>query len=324
MDIRELESVCAVDIYKNYSEAAFRIASSPAVISKHVSRVEDELGIRIFVRATKSRPIALTPEGAAIIGELHTIVNTYRRVTVRTAELAAAEESLTVGYAPFIGNFGEKDILAHFAFENADVTLHRQLASTKGLVSMLVTGVADAVFLPLMDGSDTFDSEYALLDDPDIVVDEIMVNMTLSLGLPDSHPLSGCVLITHERFPQLYGDTFLFSSAQKSDAGEKQRANISRLLGFSDVMRVRFVDYTEPTVALRLVESGAGVLPQACIVPRRIGRVNFIPVEGWATRTVLYLVYRRSTATRALRRLRACALAFAVAKGEPIPCQFGE
>lgn len=316
MDIRELESVCAVDIYKNYSEAAFRIASSPAVISKHVSRVEDALGIKIFVRATKSRPIVLTPEGAAIIGDLHTIVNTFRRVTVRTAELAESEESLTVGYSPFIGNFGEKDILARYSLENPGVTIHRKLASTKELVNMLVMGVADAVFLPLMDGADTSDSEYAPLADPDIVVDEIIVNMTLSLGLPDSHPLSSCDLITREMFPQLYGETFLFSSAQKSATGEKQRGNISRLLGFPDVMRVRFVDYTEPTVALRLVESGAGLLPQACIVPRRIGNVNFIPVEGWATRTVLYLVYRRSAATRALLRLRACARAFSVAKGE--------
>jgi len=45
MDIREIESICAVDIYHNYSNAAYHIASSPAVISKHVSKIEKELGI---------------------------------------------------------------------------------------------------------------------------------------------------------------------------------------------------------------------------------------------------------------------------------------
>ncbi len=70
MDINDLESVCAVDICHNYSEAAESIASSPAVISKHIAKVEKELGLRIFERASKSRPVELTPAGQELVRAL--------------------------------------------------------------------------------------------------------------------------------------------------------------------------------------------------------------------------------------------------------------
>lgn len=312
MNIHEIESVCAVDTYKNYSEAAFRIASSPAVISKHVARVEEELGIQLFERATKTKAVALTPEGEKIIGFLRAMLNLYHRAVDTARELTTgSDETLTVGYAPFIGGFREEEILTRFSMENPHVTLIRRVAGSQELINMLVSGTIDAAMLPLMEGSDTWDSAYANLASGDILIDQILAHNTLSLGLPADHPLAGHREITKEDFPLLAGETFLFSCAQMGAQGEKERRNLSRLLGIDGVMHVRFVDYTEPTLALKLVEKGAGILPQACIVPRQVGNVVFVPLEGGNTATFMYFVHRRSTAGKALRALRACALQFA-------------
>ena len=79
-----------MDICHNYSEAAESIASSPAVISKHIAKVEKELGLRIFERASKSRPVELTPAGQELITYFHSIVGLYKQMSTRSAARAAA------------------------------------------------------------------------------------------------------------------------------------------------------------------------------------------------------------------------------------------
>lgn len=197
MDINDLESVCAVDICHNYSEAAESIASSPAVISKHIAKIEKELGLRIFERASKSRPVELTPAGKELITYFHSIVGLYKQMSTR------------------------------------------------------------------------------------------------------------------DMFPLLHDETFFFSCAQQdTPLSDRQRNQICQLLGFKNDMKVRFVDFNEPTIALKLVESGAGLLPQACAVPRRIGTVNFVPVENDTIRTGLYYIQRRNISCPALRKLRKCVHEF--------------
>lgn len=310
MDIHELESVCAVDTYRNYSEAAYCISSSPAVISKHVAKVERELGVQLFIRASKSRPVEPTPAGKELLGYFHSIINMYHRACGRAAELNTDKlSSLIVGYCPHIGSFHESDILAQFSINNPNITLRRRVLSIAELINALVSGVLDAIFLPLMQGSDTHDSEYAALADSDFTMFEILSNQILKIGLPDSHPLSQCELITQNKFHLLHDETFLFSCVCTSNS-TAQREYLRNLLAFQKPMRIRFVDFSEPTVTLKLVESGAGVLPQACIVPRRLGNVNFIPVEGHHISTSLYFVYRKSCDSMGLKLLRQTVHAF--------------
>ena len=110
MDIREIEAICAVTHYKNYSEAAYRISSSPSVISKQIARAEEELGLRIFERATKSAPVRLTKEGAELIGYLQEIMENYRLLRDKVAAFkVAGSRSVTVGLHRFLGHFHGPD-----------------------------------------------------------------------------------------------------------------------------------------------------------------------------------------------------------------------
>ena len=139
LDINDLESVCAVDICHNYSEAAESIASSPAVISKHIAKVEKELGLRIFERASKSRPVELTPAGQELITYFHSIVGLYKQMSTRSAELRReGGGSLVVGYCPFIGNFHEAEMLTQFSLENPEISVRRRALNAPELVRMMV------------------------------------------------------------------------------------------------------------------------------------------------------------------------------------------
>ena len=118
LDIRELESVCAVDTYGNYSEAAYRIASSASIISKHVSKVEQQLGFKIFERASKSTGCKLTEQGQQIINYLHLIVDLWGNTLKKASEIVMSEQdTLTVGYMPFIGTYRENEIFYAFPWK---------------------------------------------------------------------------------------------------------------------------------------------------------------------------------------------------------------
>ena len=53
MNMKEIEVLSELVNYKSFSDAAFSLAYSPSVISKYVSNIEEELGVKIFVGVIK-------------------------------------------------------------------------------------------------------------------------------------------------------------------------------------------------------------------------------------------------------------------------------
>ena len=223
-----------MDICHNYSEAAESIASSPAVISKHIAKVEKELGLRIFERASKSRPVELTPAGQELITYFHSIVGLYKQMSTRSAELRReGGGSLVVGYCPFIGNFHEAEMLTQFSLENPEISVRRRALNAPELVRALLSGTVNAIFLPIMYGLGVDYSKYGELPASDFIVEELFQLNTLTLGIPDGHPLAQCERITQDMFPLLHDETFFFSCAQQdTPLSDRQRNQIYQLLGF--------------------------------------------------------------------------------------------
>ncbi|MEO8305274.1 MAG: HTH-type transcriptional regulator CysB [Betaproteobacteria bacterium] len=68
MNLQQLRYLCAiVDNNLNVSEAAETLFTSQPGVSKQVRQLEDELGVRVFVRAGK-RLASITPAGEAVVG----------------------------------------------------------------------------------------------------------------------------------------------------------------------------------------------------------------------------------------------------------------
>ena len=312
MDIREIESVCAVDTYQNYSNAAYQIASSPAVISKHVAKVEKELGISIFERASKSRPVELTEEGKQIIDYLHAIVRMYHCAQKAAENLRSQNnETLTVGYMPRVSGFQENEILARFTLENPNIILYRKTDAADGLIHMLLNGVVDAIFQPILEEADGRLDLSLVFSDPDIEICEVLHNDILTIGVPDGHPLAQVEAVTPEMYPILHNDTFLLANDQKNMRHDLTDGYLYTFFEFTGNMKIRYIDVTEPTLSLELVKRGAGILVQSGFTQRHMGGVNFVPVAGWHRRATLYCVYRKSSKSPALKKLVECVQKFA-------------
>ena len=299
MDIRKIESVCSVAAYRSYSEAAYRTASSPSVISKHIAAVEEELGIRIFKRATKSAPVELTEAGEKVIAYLHEALRQYELARSAAAAIRSEQkEQLTVGYVQQIGSFRENSILADYTLENPDVIVLRRTFSFEELANQIINDTVDAVFLPVLDGTDGPGSDFDRLKNGNYVLAEIMRINHVTIGVPSGHPLAGCSVIPEDALPSLQKATYLFPAADTL-----LPRVISRSLGMETSVKVRYADFSEKILPCALVDSGAGLLPQVCIIPRTLGGIHFIPLEPPLCPITLYLVFKKSSAGPALRRL---------------------
>ena len=305
MDLWDVEVICAVNAYKKYSDAAFHLSTTDSSISKRVRFVEDELGVRLFERATKTSPVNLTPYGEQLMDDFKAIRNSYQRIRSRIQIMqASTSKSLIVGYVRHIGGFFEQDAISSFIVDHPDVSISYLTSGTMELIRMLVSNEISAAFIAVMDGFDEAGSPFSLLADGDFVVDEYFSYNHLTIGVSENHPFAKCDMIRREQYPQLCKETFLYPITQKGDAYNYYRKNINNILKPQEEIRIRYVDQSVPAIPLALVEAGSGVLPQACVVPRQIGGVRFVPLQDSGAGLTNYFVFRRSTATPALYALR--------------------
>lgn len=94
-----------------FSKAAARLDLSPAMVTKHVSSLEERLGVRLLNRTT--RQVSLTEAGAAYYDQCARIVADLDEAESTVAELSRAPRGTLRITAPV--DFGEEELAPHVA-----------------------------------------------------------------------------------------------------------------------------------------------------------------------------------------------------------------
>ena len=124
MNMREIEVICEIGNYKNFTDAAFSLDYSPSAITKYVSGVEDELGLKLYNRCKKSGELALTAEGKVLINAMRRISSDYQYLMELAKQLKnTSESSIRIGSQPRLSNLQEQDIIASFLFKNPNAKI---------------------------------------------------------------------------------------------------------------------------------------------------------------------------------------------------------
>lgn len=157
-----------------FSVAAERCHVSTSAFSQIISRLEEEVGVRLFDRST--RQVALTPEGEVfatgarrITSEIDATLNELRsRIAGRSGQISiAATPSPCVSWLP--------DLMRRFRISYPDITLKLRDATSDRCLAMLMEGDVDFCVAAQagqereLDSIPLFDEPYALLclkDDP--------------------------------------------------------------------------------------------------------------------------------------------------------------
>ncbi|MCD8109236.1 MAG: LysR family transcriptional regulator [Clostridiales bacterium] len=192
-EFRVLADVC------NYQEAAERLYISLSALSKHISKLEQELGVSLFNRTT--RKVSLSEYGSLFYRYAVQITDSYNECSRALAELQ--EDSilrLRIAFQPLLTEYSISETLAGFKHVYPDIQL--SIMENVNPRDLLRTHQCDAAFHT--EYGARRDMEHSLF----LTADELVA------VLPADHPLAETEFISME---QLREEKFIVKQEAYSD-----------------------------------------------------------------------------------------------------------
>ncbi|SHM80491.1 DNA-binding transcriptional regulator, LysR family [Caldanaerovirga acetigignens] len=148
MEIHQLEYVVAVETYRNFTRAAEAKNISQSSLSQQIKKLEEELGINLFVRTTRS--VELTPAGAEFIVHAKRILSEINKARQSVQKFSSFERgTLSIGIMPAISYYNLIPILTNFQKKFPGVKLNLLEKECEELNWLLHSGKIDAAILSL-------------------------------------------------------------------------------------------------------------------------------------------------------------------------------
>ncbi|ADI08205.1 LysR family transcriptional regulator [Streptomyces bingchenggensis BCW-1] len=148
MELQQMRYVIAVAETNSFTRAAERCLVVQSALSHQISRLEKELGARLFERT--SRRVRLTPAGAAFLPAARQCLDAAERAA---AEVAAAvgevRGRLAVGLIPTVTAVDIPGALRDFRQRYPQVRIGLRVGASEDLVEQVKQGALDVAFLGL-------------------------------------------------------------------------------------------------------------------------------------------------------------------------------
>jgi DNA-binding transcriptional LysR family regulator len=145
IDLRQLRYFVAVAEELNFQRAASRVFISQPALSQQIARLEDELGVQLFVRTTRS--VQLTKGGEHLLAGARELLAQSERLFEGVRQAAQAfERRLLIAYPEYLNPPFIPAALREFALQHPDVRVERINATSTDAVPMLRAGKLDVHF----------------------------------------------------------------------------------------------------------------------------------------------------------------------------------
>lgn len=142
MTLVQLEYIAALDMLKHFAKAAAHCHITQPSLSMQVQKLEDELGVQIFVRTT---PVTTTEIGQIIVAQARKILaeaETLHQLVQQEKNVVGG--SLKMGVIPTLAPYLLPHFLQAFINKYPQVRLSIHELPTETIVKQLKTGVLDA------------------------------------------------------------------------------------------------------------------------------------------------------------------------------------
>ncbi len=102
MDFHHLREYATIAESGSFSKAARRLHLAQPPLSRHIRQLEDELGIKLFVRTASG--VQITPEGSLLLGQARVVLDdTSAFLDLATRARAGLASTLRIAMAPGLG-----------------------------------------------------------------------------------------------------------------------------------------------------------------------------------------------------------------------------
>nr|WP_130790288.1 LysR family transcriptional regulator [Lachnoclostridium pacaense] len=193
MDIDYIHEFVVLAGTGNYMEAADRLFLTQSSLTRHIQKLEADLGVTLFDRTT--RRIELNQYGRLFLPYAEQIALLQKDYTTAFCnELNRERGTIRIGAIPVMAQYHITDILARFQQENRNYMLDIQEADSLQLIQMLREERIDFAVIRESDDASSSFRKIPITQD------------TLAALMPKNHPLAGS---GHIELKQLYRDSFL-------------------------------------------------------------------------------------------------------------------
>jgi LysR family transcriptional regulator, benzoate and cis,cis-muconate-responsive activator of ben and cat genes len=257
MELRQLRYFLAVCRNLNFTRAAEEMNIAQPPLSRQISNLEDELGVRLLDR--DARPIRLTSSGEFFQGRAQEIISRVERLKSETIAYGrGGRQTFRIGFETSVLYGHLPAVIKRMRALNPHLDIDLRALSTPEQISGIKGGTIDIGV-----GRET------VVDDH--VEQKLVRKEPLLVALYLSHPLAEDA-IDAVRLADLAPDTFIFYHDQTAGRGADPAALIIERAQFTPIRRTQIPDLM---AALGLVAAEAGI----CIVPATVQRMRTVDIR---------------------------------------------
>ncbi|MGN0998735.1 MAG: LysR family transcriptional regulator [Faecousia sp.] len=224
----------------SFQETAAQMNVSQSALTKHIQKMEDELGATLFIRSQHS--VQVSEYGRVYYPYAKQIIQTQADAVAALKKLNdEGKNVLSIVFNPILGQYGLIDTITDFS--NAYPDYHIQTFERYHTLELMKNHRCDFAFV---DESELYDDRFRQL---------IYKTDRLAIAVPAEHPLAGRDFVTLD---QLRGESFiLHSGAMDTPPVEtKKFLDLCASAGFQPNIAANS-KYT--STVLRYVKAGRGI-----------------------------------------------------------------
>ena len=301
MKTTAIEIISEIVNYRKFADAADNLSYSHSVISKYVTSVENELGIKLFVRGNKASELSLTPEGRILIPAIQRVNDDYRHVLELVSRLKNDSENvIRVGSPMRFGDYTEQEILSDFISANPGIRVEQTTMLSVDLLKMLKARRIDAAFIVLPDDV----SLEAMLG---IYCDGYDVDIRFIKNEPEQYAAVSGEFFTSPYDEASFADfkdySFIFHENEEHSILKIAEEHAEKA-GFE--LKTMFSNVYDSTLFRIALKSPAAIL--SAFPDEHYKGIRFIRINDWNIGFNVYFLSPKDDRRRSLQLLRHCCV----------------
>ena len=275
----KLDTLLLVAEKKSFTRAAQALSLTQPAVSHHISQLEQELGVRLFVRGNGD--LMLTPEGETVLRYVRRMKALEKKMAEELQEAGRRLTRLRIGITNTAESSIVAEVLARYTNENPGISITIVTDNINNLYDMLENFELD---LAVVEGRSTRPELSALMLDTDYLV----------CVLANTHPLSHSSMITLDEIRQEKLILRLPNSETRVRFESALAAIGESIADFQVILEVDNVATIKDLIRKNL---GISILARsACMDELRKGKLTALPIENLSMTRETNLVYHRDFA----------------------------
>ena len=275
----KLDTLLLVAEKRNFTRAAQALSLTQPAVSHHISQLEQELGVRLFVRGNGD--LMLTPEGETVLRYVRRMKALEKKMAEELQEAGRRLTRLRIGITHTAESSIVAEVLARYTNENPGISITIVTDNINNLYDMLENFELD---LAVVEGRSTRPELSALMLDTDYLV----------CVLANTHPLSHSSMITLDEIRQEKLILRLPNSETRVRFESALAAIGESIADFQVILEVDNVATIKDLIRKNL---GISILARsACMDELRKGKLTALPIENLSMTRETNLLYHRDFA----------------------------